>query len=73
MKMKDKLKTINKMNEEMWEVEDEYLDTWLMMGPPDGATNGDLIEYMKTPGTYEEWVSLFDKLIKEREEDEEEY
>lgn len=63
-----KASTIIDLMNELYEVEDEYLETWLMEGCPDGATLGEIIDYMEEPGTYEEWVILANKLLKMREE-----
>ena len=48
------------------EVEDEYLETWLMLGPPDGATIEEIIEEVSDDDTYTEWYNLGKKILKIR-------
>ena len=49
------------------EVEDEYLETWLMLGPPDGATFEEIIEEeVSDDDTYTEWYNLGKKILKIR-------
>ena len=48
------------------EVDDEYLETWLMLGPPDGATIEAIIEEVSDDNTYTEWYNLGKKILKIR-------
>ena len=48
------------------EVDDEYLETWLMLGPPDGATIEEIIEEVSNDNTYTEWYNLGKKILKIR-------
>ena len=48
------------------EVDDEYLETWLMLGPPDGATFEEIMEEVSDDDTYTEWYNLGKKILKIR-------
>ena len=48
------------------EVEDEYLETWLMLGPPDCATFEEIMEEVSDDDTYTEWYNLGKKILKIR-------
>lgn len=48
------------------EVDDEYLETWLMLGPPDGATFEEIMEEVSDDNTYTEWYNLGKKILKIR-------
>ena len=54
------------LTDEIVEVEDEYLETWLMLGPPDGATIEEIIEEVSDDDTYTEWYNLGKKILKIR-------
>ena len=54
------------LTDEIAEVEDEYLETWLMLGPPDGATIEEIIEEVSDDDTYTEWHNLGKKILKIR-------
>ena len=54
------------LTDEIAEVEDEYLETWLMLGPPDGATIEEIIEEVSDDDTYTEWYNLGKKILKIR-------
>lgn len=51
---------------ELYEVEDEYLETWLMEGCPDGASLSEIIAYIEDDDTYFEWIILANKLLEMR-------
>ena len=48
------------------EVDDEYLETWLMLGPLDGATFEEIMEEVSDDDTYTEWYNLGKKILKIR-------
>ena len=54
------------LTDEIAEVEDEYLETWLMLGPPDGATFEEIMEEVSDDDTYTEWYNLGKKILKIR-------
>ena len=60
-----KAKVLIELDRELREAEDDYLETWLMEGVPDGSTLGDFVEFC-TENTYYYFVDLACKLIAER-------
>lgn len=54
------------LDKELSEVEDEFLDTWLMEGLPDDYTYEELIECCIDTKAYNEFIELAFTLIAER-------
>lgn len=60
------LELVQIMNE-LYEVEDGYLETWLAEGVPDGSTLQEIIEMMEVdPYLFQEWVDLATDLLTAR-------
>ena len=54
------------LTDEIAEVEDEYLETWLMLGPPDGATIEEIVEEVSDDDIYTELYKKRKKILKIR-------
>ena len=54
------------LTDEIAEVEDEYLETWLMLGPTDGDTFEEIMEEVSDDDIYIEWYNLGKKILKIR-------
>lgn len=61
---------ILEIEEEMYEVEDEYLETWMMEGCPNGSTATEIMEAVDDDETYLEWLILGKGLLDRREREE---
>ena len=61
---------ILEIEEEMYEVEDEYLDTWMMEGCPNGSTVTEIMEAVDDDETYLVWLILGKRLLDRREREE---
>lgn len=61
---------ILEIEEEMYEVEDEYLETWMMEGCPNGSTVTEIMDYVDDDETYHEWLTLSKELLERREKEE---
>lgn len=61
---------ILEIEEEMYEVEDEYLETWMMEGCPNGSTVTEIMDYVDDDETYREWLTLGKELLSRREREE---
>lgn len=61
---------ILEIEEEMYEVEDEYLETWMMEGCPNGSTITEIMEAVDDDETYLEWLTLGKELLDRREREE---
>ena len=61
---------ILEIEEEMYEVEDEYLETWMMEGCPNGSTVTEIMDYVDDDETYHEWLTLGKELLERREREE---
>lgn len=57
------------LDNEIREVEDEYLETWLMDGCPDSSTIGEIADYVAEDETFEDWLQLGRELLTMREQD----
>lgn len=57
---------IMSLTDEMEEVDDECLETWLMEGPPDGSTLEEIVDYISEGNTYDEWYNLGQELLRIR-------
>lgn len=66
----ERTKTIMTLTNEIYEVEDDYLETWLEEGLPDGSTITEIVEFAEDENTYKEWVELAKKLLEARKNDE---
>ena len=64
---------ILEIEEEMYEVEDEYLETWMMEGCPNGSTVTEIMDYVDDDETYHEWLTLGKELLERREKEEGDY
>ena len=64
---------ILEIEEEMYEVEDEYLETWMMEGCPNGSTTEEIVEAVDDDETYHEWLTLGKELLSRREREEADY
>lgn len=64
---------ILEIEEEMYEVEDEYLETWMMEGCPNGSTIAEIMEAVDNVETYLEWLTLGERLLSRREKEEADY
>ena len=61
---------ILEIEEEIYEVEDEYLETWMMEGCPNGSTAIEIMEAVDDDETYLVWLILGKKLLDQREREE---
>lgn len=61
---------ILEIEEQMYEVEDDYLETWMMEGCPNGSTVTEIIDYVDDDETYHEWLTLGKELLDQREREE---
>lgn len=61
---------ILEIEEEMYEVEDEYLETWMMEGCPNGSTVTEIMEAVDDDETYLVWLILGKRLLDRREREE---
>ena len=64
---------ILEIEEQMYEVEDEYLETWMMEGCPNGSTVTEIMESVDDIETYYEWFTLGKRLLDRREKEEADY
>ena len=65
--------SILQIEEQMYEVEDEYLETWMMEGCPNGSTVTEIMEDVDDDETYHEWLTLGKELLSRREKEEADY
>ena len=65
--------SILEIEEQMYEVEDEYLETWMMEGCPNGSTVTEIMEDVDDDETYHEWLILGKELLSRREKEEADY
>lgn len=62
-----RVRTLYEIDNELRQVEDDYLEEWLEDGPPDGDWLPELMEYCcNSIWDYVCWVKLGSKLIAER-------
>ena len=61
---------ILEIEEEMYEVQDEYLETWMMEGCPNGSTVTEIMEAVDDDETYLELLTLGKELLDRREREE---
>ena len=64
---------ILEIEEQMYEVEDDYLETWMMEGCPNGSTITEIMDYVDDDETYHEWLTLGKELLSRREKEEADY
>lgn len=64
---------ILEIEEQMYEVEDKYLLTWMMEGCPNGSTVTEIMDYVDDDETYHEWLALGKRLLDWREREEVDY
>ena len=64
---------ILEIEEQMYEVEDEYLEIWMMEGCPNGSTVTEIMESVDDIETYHEWLTLGKELLNRREKEEADY
>lgn len=64
---------ILEIDEQMYEVEDEYLDVWMMEGCPNGSTIAEIMEAVDNVETYLEWLTLGERLLDRRKKEEADY
>ena len=65
--------SILQIEEKMYEVEDEYLETWMMEGCPNGSATAEIMEDVDDDETYHEWLTLGKELLSRREKEEADY
>ena len=65
--------SILQIEEQMYEVEDEYLETWMMEGCPNGSTVTEIMEDVDDDDTYHKWLTLGKQLLSRREKEEADY
>lgn len=68
-----KCEIICKMNELIWLTDEDLINTWLMIGPPDGCCQEyeeaqdkescELWEYVQEKTTFLKWSSVFGSLV----------
>ena len=58
---------ILEIEEQMYEVEDDYLERWMMEGCPNGSTVTEIMEDVDDDETYHEWLTLGKELLSRRE------
>lgn len=64
--------TLLELNNLICEEEDDYLETWLVEGIPDGSTIQEIIEMMEVdPYLFQEWFNLATDLLTARNHEEE--
>lgn len=64
--------TLLELNNLICEEEDDYLETWLAEGIPDGSTIQEIIEMMLVdPDQFQEWFNLATDLLTARNYEEE--
>lgn len=63
---KKQAQIIRDYNEQLWEIEDDYLETWLMEGMPDGTSEEELVNDYTTED-FVEWSNLAMNLLAKRE------
>ena len=63
---KKQAQIILEYNEQLWEIEDEYLEYWLENGMPDGTTEEELINDYTTED-FVEWSQVANDALGERE------
>lgn len=61
---------ILEIEEQMYEVEDDYLETWMIEGCPNGSTVTEIMDYVDDDETYHEWLTLGKELLDQREREE---
>ena len=61
---------ILEIEEQMYEVEDDYLERWMMEGCPNGSTLTEIMEDVGNAESYLEWFSLGKRLLERREKEE---
>ena len=64
---------ILEIEEQMYEVEDEYLEKWMIEGCPNGSTVTEIMEDVSNAETYLEWFTLGKRLLSRREREEADY
>ena len=69
----DRALDILEIEEQMYEVEDEYLETWMMEGCPNDSTTAEIMEAVDDVETYLEWLTLGEELLSRRERGEVDY
>ena len=65
--------SILQIEEQMYEVEDDYLERWMMEGCPNGSTVAEIMEDVDDDETYHEWLTLGKELLSRREKEEADY
>lgn len=64
--------TLLELNNLICEEEDDYLETWLAEGIPDGSTIQEIIEMIEVdPYLFQEWFNLATDLLTARNHEEE--
>ena len=61
---------ILEIEERMYEVEDDYLETWMMEGCPNDSTVTEIMEAVDDDETYLVWLILGKRLLDRREREE---
>lgn len=62
--------TLLNLTNEIYSEEDDYLETWMALGIPDGATPVEILQYLEDdPNQFKEWYHLAMKLLGAREEE----
>ena len=69
----DRALDILEIEEQMYEVDDEYLETWMMEGCPNGSKTVEIMEDVDDDETYHEWLTLGKELLSRREREEADY
>lgn len=62
----ERAKVLYELDKELREAEDDFLDTWLMEGLPDGCALGELVDFCADVRTYNNFIELAFALIAER-------
>lgn len=62
----NRVEWIKKVIELAWEVEDEWLEYWLMLGCPDDESDEELYEDVEDDELFKEWVRIGKRVILER-------
>ena len=65
--------SILQIEEQMYDADDEYLETWMMEGCPNGSTTVEIMEDVDDDETYHEWLTLGKELLSRREREEADY
>ena len=56
----------SRMDNDIWQMEDEYLDEWLTYGIPDGADEDEIMETLEDDDEWLEICEMYDRIMSSR-------